>query len=151
MTKKINYEDDIFSLSLLIRGLSDIVKLEIDPEFFRDRIEGDIRFIDGAIRRIYESLAGGPFFVKRHEYLKGMQRLKRAFVELLDAILDKRVAFAEYLSGSLENLRQMRDVHDRDIGDIRSSLSQSKGMEQEHIISEDEYKILLSPPDDTTT
>jgi len=42
MTRKINYEDDIFSLALQVRCLQDMLKLEIDPEFFRERVLGDI-------------------------------------------------------------------------------------------------------------
>ena len=145
MTKKINYEDDIFTLSLLVRGLSDMLRLEIDPEFFLRRIEGDIAFLDSAINRIYQILTSGPFFVKRHEYLLSMQRLKKAFVDLLNAIVDKRYPFAEHMVGSLEAFRRMSGSHAEDLSAISSALSQTKGQEEEHIVSEDEFKNLLSP------
>ncbi len=145
MTKKINYEDDIFTLSLLVRSLNDMLRLDIDPEFFLRRIESDIAFLDSAINRIYQILSSGPFFVKRHEYLLSMQRLKRSFVDLLGAIADKRLPFAEHLAGSLEAFRRMSDAHAEDLNAISSALSQTKGQEEEHIVSEDEFKNLLSP------
>jgi hypothetical protein len=150
MTKKINYEDDIFTLSLFVRTLSDVLKLEIDSEFFRERIEGDITFIHSTIGRIFDTLSGAPLFLKRHEYLTEIQRLKRAFVDLLDAVIDGRFLFAEFLGGSAERFRGFRQVHEEDIALIRSVLSQSGGREEEHIVSEDEFKILLSPTDDAT-
>jgi hypothetical protein len=149
MTKKINFEDDIFALFLLLRGISDIVKLDIDAEFFAERIDGDIHFVDAAMRRVFESLSGGPFFLKRHEYLKSMQRLKRSFVELLDCLAEKRVPFSEFLSQAAGGYRDMRDAHERDISDIRASLSESVGLEEENMVSENEYKILLSPSEET--
>ena len=145
MTKKINYEDDIFTLSLLVRNLTDMLKLDIDPEFFLRRIESDIVFLDGAIGRVYQILTSGPFFVKRHEYLQSMQRLKRSFVELLSAIVDRRFPFAEHMSGSVDAYRRMCDAHNEDLSAINSSLSQTKGQEEEHIVSTDEFKNLLSP------
>ena len=36
MTRKINYEDDLFALSLLVRGLRDIAGLEVDADLFAD-------------------------------------------------------------------------------------------------------------------
>ncbi len=148
MTKKINYEDDIFTLSLLVRTLRDVLKLEIDPEFFKDRVVADIAFLDSAINRVYQSLAAGPFFLKRSDYLKAMQRLKRTFADLMDDISARRVPFAECLAGMEERCRGLSEAHSRDVLEIRSALSQSGGMEKEHMVSEDEFKILLSPQEE---
>jgi hypothetical protein len=148
MTRKINYEDDIFTLSLLVRTLRDILKLEIDPEFFKERVVADIAFLDSAINRVYQSLAASPFFVKRTDYLKAMQRLKRTFADLLDDISGRRTPFAEYLAGMEERCRGMSEAHARDALEIRSSLSQPGGLEEEHMVSEDEFKILLSPQEE---
>ncbi len=149
MTKKINFEDDIFAISLLQRAVSDIVKLDVDPEFFSERVEGDIAYIDAAMRRVSASLSSGPFFVKRQDYFKDMLRLKRSFVELLDSILDKRVPFAISLSRSFPAYRAMREANEKDVSEIRARLSEPAGLEEEHMVSADEYKILLSPTDET--
>ena len=149
MTKKINYEDDIFALSLLLRGVSDIVKLDADPEFFAQRIDADIAFLNAAIRRVFDALSTGPSFIKRSDYLKDLERLKRSFIELLDSLAEKRVPFAEFLSASAATYRAMRAAHQDDISEIRSALSESRGLEEEHMVSENEYKILLQPTDDT--
>ena len=150
MTRKINYEDDIFTLSLLVRTLGDVLKLEIDPEFFRERVETDISFLDSATNRIHQSLAASPFFLKKTEYLLAMQRLKRSFSELLGDIASRKLPFAEFLPGGETRYRGMADAHARDALEIRSSLTQDGGGEEEHMVSEDEFKILMSPPDEGT-
>ncbi len=148
MTRKINYEDDIFTLSLLTRTLRDMLKLEIDPEFFKERVSGDIVFLDSSINRVYQALDASPFFLKRSDYLKALQRLKRSFVDLLDDITARRVPFAEFLAGMEERCRGMSEAHGRDVLSIRSSLSQQGAAEEEHMVSEDEFKILLSPQEE---
>jgi hypothetical protein len=150
MTKKINYEDDIFTLSLLVRTLRDIMKLEIDPEFFRERITADINYLDGCINRIYQTLTASPFFLKRSDHLKAMQRLKRSFGELLDDISLRRVPCAEFLADQAERCRGLSEAHARDASAIRSSLAQPGSFEEEHIVSEDEFRILMSPQEEET-
>ncbi len=145
MTRKINYEDDIFTLSLLVRTLRDVLKLEIDPEFFKERVVTDITFLDSSINKVYQSLVESPFFLKRSDHLKSMQKLKRSFAGLLDDIAGRRTPFAEFLAGIEERCRGLSEAHTRDAQEIRSSLSQSGVMEEEHMVSEDEFKILLSP------
>jgi hypothetical protein len=148
MTKKINYEDDIFSLNLFVRNLSDILKLDIDPDLFRERVQGDIAFLDLAINRLFESLEGGPLFLKRDEHLKEMQRLKRSFVALLDSLIDGQAPISQFLLPFHGHFKGMREAHDRDVSNIRSLLSRTASRDEEHIVSEDEFKILLSPPEE---
>ena len=119
MTRKINYEDDIFSLALQVRCLQDILKLEIDPEFFRERVLGDISWADAMIAKVYQSLVASSLFVKRQEHLREIQKLKRAFVETIDSLLSRRVPFAQHVVDSTESLQAIRDAHEKDIGDIR--------------------------------
>lgn len=150
MTRKINYEDDIFSLALQVRCLQDILKLEIDPEFFRDRVLGDIAWADAMIGRIYQGLLASSLFVKRQEHLREIQKLKRAFIDVLDGLLQKRVPFAEHVADSLPGLRSIRDVHEKDIAEIRTTLA-GKGpgaLEEEHMVSPEELKFLMTTPPD---
>ena len=90
MTRKINYEDDIFTLALQVRCLRDTLKLEVDPDLFKDRILGDILWIDSTIGRLFQSLRESSLYVKRQEHLKELQKLKRAFADALDALVEKR-------------------------------------------------------------
>ncbi|HYW85916.1 MAG TPA: hypothetical protein VFB30_21880 [Spirochaetia bacterium] len=146
MTRKINYEDDIFSLALEIRCLQDILKLEIDPEFFRERVLGDISWADSMIARVYQSLVASSLFVKRQEHLREIQKLKRAFIEAIDSLLAKRVPFAQHVTDSSERLRAIRDAHEKDIAEIRELLTgRGQGApEEEHIVSAEELRFLMT-------
>ncbi|MFI5368597.1 MAG: hypothetical protein ACHQ1F_06255, partial [Spirochaetia bacterium] len=115
MTRRINYEDDIFTLALQVRCLQDTLKLEVDPELFRERILGDITWIDATIGRLYQSLKESSLFVKRQEHLKELQKLKRAFAVALDALVEKRAPFAVHIAEKSGELRAIRDSHLRDI------------------------------------
>ncbi len=150
MTRKINYEDDIFSLALQVRCLQDILRLEIDPEFFRERVLGDIAWADGMIGRVYQRLVTSPLFVKRQEHLREIQKLKRAFIDALEGLLAKRVPFAAHVADASERLRAIRDVHEKDIVDIREMLAgRGQGApEEEHMVSAEEFKFLMTAPDE---
>lgn len=150
MTRRINYEDDIFSLALQVRCLRDMLRLEIDPEFFRERIVGDLAYLDATIGRVYAGLNASPSFVGRQDHLKEVQKLKRAFAEALGEILQKRSPFAPYLLDRFDGIQEMQAAHLRDAAEIRAVLSgQAPGpQEDEHMVSAEELKILFAPPEE---
>ena len=150
MTRKINYEDDIFSLALQVRCLQDILKLEIDPEFFRERILGDISWADLMIAKVYQSLVASSLFVKRQEHLREIQKLKRAFIDAIDGLLTRRVPFAQYVADSADRLRAIREAHEKDIVDIRELLAgRGQGApEEEQVVSAEELKFLMTTAPD---
>ncbi|HVP19908.1 MAG TPA: hypothetical protein VMU36_13030 [Spirochaetia bacterium] len=152
MTRKINYEDDIFSLALQVRCIQDILRLDVDPEFFRERILGDIAWADDMIGRVYQSLVASSLFVKRQEHLREIQKLKRAFVDAIDGLIARRVPFAQHIADSGDRLREIRDAHEKDIADIREVLA-GRGQvapEEEHMVSAEELKFLMTAPDEET-
>ena len=151
MTRRINYEDDIFSLALQVRCLHDTLKLEVDPEFFKERLLGDIAWIDATIGRLYASLRESSLFVKRQEHLKELQKLKRAFSSALDALVLKRAPFSEHLSESLPQMQVIRDAQARDIEDIKALMAGTGAPEEEHMVSAEELKFLMTAEDDEDT
>jgi hypothetical protein len=144
MTRRINYEDDIFTLALQVRCLQDTLKLDIDPELFKERLLGDIAWIDATTASLYKSLRESSLYVKRQEHLKELQKLKRAFAEALESIVDKRSPFAEHVPDRLEELRGSRDAQIRDIEDIRALIVGTGAPEEEHMVSPEELKILMT-------
>jgi hypothetical protein len=151
MTRRINYEDDIFTLALQVRWLQDALKLDIDPEMFRDRLLGDLGWIETTIAALYRSLRESSLYVKRQEHLKELQKLKRAFVEALDAVVEKRSPFAAHVPEKLEQIRQMRDAQLRDIEEIRALMSGAAAPEGEHIVSAEELKFLMTAEENEET
>jgi hypothetical protein len=148
MTRRINYEDDIFTLALQVRCLQDTLKLEVDPELFRERLLGDIAWIDVTIGRLFQSLRESSLFVKRQEHLKELQKLKRAFAGALEALVEKRAPFAVHIPEKTAELRAMRESHLRDIEEIRAILSGKGAPEVEHMVSTEELKFLMTSDDE---
>ncbi len=60
MTRKINYEDDLFALSLIVRGLRDIARLEVDADLFAERVADDALVRRRGRRRDPRGAAGEP-------------------------------------------------------------------------------------------
>ena len=144
MTRRINYEDDIFTLALQVRWLQDALKLDIDPEMFRDRLLGDLSWIESTIGALYHSLRESSLYVKRQEHLKELQKLKRSFAEALDAVVEKRSPFAAHVPERLEEMRGSRDAQLRDIEEIRALIAGTGAPEGEHIVSAEELKFLMT-------
>ena len=138
MTRRINYDDDIFALALMVRCLRDMVKLEIDVEFFRDRILGDIAFLHATIGEVYQSLSARPSFAKRREHLKEIQRLKSSFAALIGEM--------SHIGGALP-LADIRASHEADIIEIGRMVAarEKASPEEAGIISQEELEILFAP------
>lgn len=150
MTRKVNYEDDIFTVALQVRCLQDALKLDVDPELFAERIAGDIGWIDSITGELYRSLRESSLYVKRQEHLKELAKLKRYFSEALDAVLNKKAPLADALLDKLPGLRAIRDAHSRDVADIRLLLEGKGSPEEEHIVSPEELKFLMTSDDEET-
>jgi len=148
MTRSINYEDDIFTVALQVRCLQDALKLEVDPELFAERIAGDIGWIDSITGSLYRSLRESSLYVKRQEHLKELAKLKRYFSEALDAVLGRTAPLSDALLERLPGLRGIRDAHARDIADIKLLLEGKGSPEEEHIVSQEELKFLMTSDDE---
>jgi hypothetical protein len=150
MTRRINYEDDIFTVALQVRCLQDALKLEVDPELFADRIAGDIGWIDSITGNLYRSLRESLLYVKRKEHLKELAKLKRYFAEALDTVLDRKAPLSDALLDRLPGLRAIRDAHAREIAEIKVLLEGKASPDEEHIVSAEELKFLMTSDDEET-
>jgi len=149
MTSRINYEDDIFTLALHVRCLHDSARLEIDPEFFRKGILDDIAWLDASIGKIHRNLLASSLFVKRQEHLRALQKLRRSFVKALDDLVENRIPFAQHLGDMVGELRAIRDRQARESAEGNALLTgKEPGTEEEHIVSAEELKFLMTTPED---
>ncbi len=150
MTKQINYEDDIFFLLLILRRLSDGLKLTVDSEIFSAKIVDDILFIDEAVDKVYDLLKNSPSPIKKEENLRNIRKVKKLFIELLDDIIQKRVSMAYYFTDILDNLIGIQKKHSETDADIDGQLLRIAGKLQEgrQIVSEEEFRFLLSDDED---
>ncbi|HTZ51692.1 MAG TPA: hypothetical protein VMF68_08535 [Spirochaetia bacterium] len=144
MTRRINYEDDIFTVALQVRCLQDALKLEVDAELFAERIAGDIGWIDAISGSLYRSLRESSLYVKRQEHLRELAKVKRYFSEALENVLERKAPLSDALLGRLPGLRALKEAQVRDVDEIKLLLEGKGTPEDEHIVSPEELKYLMT-------
>ncbi len=150
MTRKINYEDDLFALSLIVRGLRDIVRLEVDADLFAGRVADDASFVDAAAVRALAGLKGSPFLVHRAEHLRALQKLLRNLAVLLEELAGGRTPVAAALGVQSADLQARADARSRDAEAIDTLLDEQAGVaiDDPHVVSAEELRILTAPAEE---
>ena len=152
MAKKINYEDDIFYLIVLIRRLGEGLKLDLDTHFFLDKIADDLFFIDETMEKISTSLESNIHLIKREKYLRDFKRAERRLIRILDDVIENKVEFSEQLQPFLEKLKKIKENHSQSMERIGGLLSRILNQTpEEDIISEEEFRYLLSDEEEKTS
>ncbi len=150
MTNIINYEDDIFYLTHIVKKLADGLKLEIDPVNFKDKVVSEIDFIHKCTGQIFTSLKKSQLKINRDTILKNMLRLNRHFIRLLDDIINRATPFTHHLQEESNRFSALKTRHAefmQEIEDILSSIAK-KGNGDQETISEEEMRILLTNHED---
>jgi hypothetical protein len=150
MTRRINYEDDLFALALIVRGLRDIVRLEVDAELFADRVAADAAFVEEAATRALAGLRANPFLIRRADYLRALQKLLRSLAALLDDLAGGRTAVAAALASRTAEFQTRGNARARDADEIDALLEEQAepAAADPHVVSEEELRILTAPPEE---
>lgn len=144
MAAKINYEDNIFYLDTIVSSMKTGLALDIDPDYFRDKVVEDIFFVDTSLKRIYESLKENSFLIRRAEYFRSLLRVSRIFTEFLVSLLNKDVGFARHLEPYFLKLRSAASEHEGIASEIEDILQVSEPAEADQdFVSQDEFRFLL--------
>ena len=151
MTTKINYENNIFYLGTILKTVKNGLILEIDAEFFREKVLSDIHFLASSLRAIYASLKANTHLIKKNTYLRSLLRTKRDFAELVQNILDRKLPLASSLTAEFPGLKICRAEQVCDIEEIKAHIenrTQDEGASESDVISGEEYRFLLTPVED---
>ena len=145
MTTKIHYDDNIFYLDSMVKTVKSGLSLDIDPEYFIDKVIEDILFLDSALLRTFASLKANFYLIKRVEHLRGLLRTDRNFLDLIDSVLERKFAFSSHLEPFFEKFRVSRSEHLAASGDMKRLLEESReeSSHGEDIISPAEFHFLL--------
>ena len=146
MTRRVNYEDNIFYLTLIFKSISASLLLNIDTDLYRDRIIEDIRFLDKTSASIYQSLKANHLMIDRFTHLKGLQKLNSKVIALLEDILEERLPLASSLEQDFDLLQRIQSNRETELAGINEMITKQKGStdDQEPIVSEEEFKVLLA-------
>ena len=144
MPQKTHYQDDLFLLSVLTKALDSGLAVEADPEYFRDRIAGDIFFIDSSLRNFSEMLAQNSHLIERTEYLKLLERTVRAFSVIVGRLVEGDYPMAaayESYSPQLNGILQGQKALLFELSEALKTASQGGG--ETDLVSSDELSELL--------
>lgn len=145
MAARINYEDNVFFVSSLIKALSTGIVLDIDHSFFGEKILQDISFVHETLRTLDHNLRANVYLIRRTEYMRSLLRTVQNFVEFLDSLSTAKSAFAKDLSRHASRFRQYRDEQRTAAAELQRALqgAAAPSEETEEIISSDEYRFLF--------
>ena len=109
MNKRVNFEDNIFILTIRIRMIRDIITLDADPELFLEKTLDDIYFSDKTLRILLEYLQQNTCLVERAELLEQFCELEWQFSQILQNLLDHGGNFCiKSIPGILEKITVCR-------------------------------------------
>ncbi|MBN2532952.1 MAG: hypothetical protein JXB88_08675 [Spirochaetales bacterium] len=150
--KVIHYEDNIFFLHLQVKTLKDGIKLDLNAGFFIQKIIQDIFFYANTIDHIYRKLKSNPHLLKRSDYLKNMERLKKNFNGVIDDILSKRSPLSQSFESYADRLLTIARKQEDDVFEIKAILKKNKGekYDQESIVSAEEFKYLMAQEEENS-
>ena len=149
MPEKIHYDDNVFFMTSMIRSLNDAVKLNVDADYFADKILEDTLFIDTSIQKIYGSVRENGHLIRRDSYLHSIMKLKRSYGRLLEDLLATQGAFAAPFETMRPKLRRIAANHLDDVKQIQDGLTLVEEAKSEgDVITRDELHFLMSPMDD---
>lgn len=86
MAKRIQFEDDIFYVNVIVRNLRDCLVLDLDPELFLERTVSEVAFADRALERLASELIGNERLIEREEQLLNLAEAEARFANLLMAL-----------------------------------------------------------------
>jgi len=146
MTRKINYEDNIFYLKLMLKQLQSGLKLSIDSALYAEKIAADIAFLDKTVGGILHSLETNLMLLDRLELLKDLEGFARLFVQFLDEVLTNESGLLSEMADHVHAFQQIKERRLEDTRRIREIIngSGSGEVEADQIVSEEEFKFLLS-------
>jgi len=145
MAIRTNYEDDIFFLNASIRSLRTGIALDLDTEYFLDRIVNSILFQHDILSKLHTSLKRNVYLIQRTEYLRLLIMAKREFVKFIDDLPTSGSSMIDELSPFMAQFQQCRAQQNEEIIFIQEILdgNDSNSKEQVDIISQDEYQFLF--------
>lgn len=145
MAARVNYEDDIFFLAAIIKALSTGIALEVDREYFHEKIIEDVAFIHSTITRLHISLKDNVYLIRRSDYIRELTRTVAAFRDFLDIIARGETRIAADLCETADTFARYRREQVTMLGELNRILrsEDARTAEEEDIVGQNEYRFLF--------
>jgi len=145
MSQMIHYRDDMFLLSVGVKALESALSVEADPEFWLDKIVGDIIFVDATARKMAGILARNLHLVDRESYLRLLERIAIDLSDTLEGLREGDSPMIAALAPHMQRISSiaagLRDLA-QDLGESLAGRDEGDGADAA-IVSGDEIERLL--------
>ena len=150
MTQYIHYEANIFMLNDLLRHIQRSLKIDIDNDYFLEKIKSDILFTESKLATLYESLKDSTLQLDKAQYFRHLYKTKSLFLEIADSILDNNTGrsldFDDFKGRLRDAVLEQQFEHD----DISKILAKTNADDLDtNQISKEELMFLMSNDEET--
>jgi hypothetical protein len=144
MSQMIHYQDDLFSLSVLVKSLDLILSTETDPDYFGERVDADLAFLDKSLESFCGLLEQNTLLIERAEYLKLLERTAKTFIGVLGRLEGAGYPRAQAFAGDGSRIAAVSANQRSLLGRLGALLSSSlAGDAETDLVSQDELSELL--------
>ena len=146
MEKQINFGDNIFFLTLILKDLLSGVRLSLDHDLFLDKLVEDIFFLEGSIEKVFELIKERVLLINRLEHLKNLETLSSDFAAFLEEVIMGNVPVAEHLAAFLEKFDSIKDHQHKLVSEMKGIIHDADQSEtiEEDMVSREEFEFLLA-------
>ena len=149
MPPTVSYDDELYLLGIILRGLSHGVRLQVSEDRFLERFQADITFLHQVLAELFVTFRDNQHLLRRGEYLHMLEGTTAGFAAALLEIASGGTRVCRALAPLSDTFRGMREEHLARLAEIRKLLRESgaRSQEDERVISDEEFRELLA---DTT-
>jgi hypothetical protein len=150
MTQYIHYEANISMLNDMLKHIQRSLKIDIDNDYFLEKIKSDILFAESKLAAIYESLKDSTLQLDKAQYFRHLYKTKSFFIEIAESILNDNIGrsldFSDFNSRLRDAVLEQQFEYD-DIGNILAATDADEIDKDQ--ISQEELMFLMSNDEDT--
>ncbi len=145
MTQYIHYEENIFMINDLLRHIQRSLKIDIDSNFFLEKIKSDLIFAESKLSSLYEALKDSTLQLDKVKYYRHLYKTKSLFLDITGSILNKNTGRSLDFSDFIERLHEAEKEQEYEQNDIGNFLAKTDNSDLDtNLISQEELMFLMS-------
>jgi hypothetical protein len=149
MTQYIHYEENIFMLNDMLRHIERSLKIDVDNDYFLEKIKSDLLFSESKLANLYESLIDSTLKLDKEQYLRHLYKTKNLFIEIAESLLNntsgRSLDFTDFKPRLKEAVLEQQ-FENNNIGDILNK--DNEDMPDTDQISQEELMFLMLPDEE---
>ncbi len=149
MTQCIHYEDNIFLILDYLTYLQRGLRLDIDDNYFGEKIITDLMFFDSIVHSIFNSLKESTLQKDKNQYLRLLLKTISLYISICEEIVDDKTGRLIDFSGFKPKLKELVLEQRKTLKELKAILdSNSLEEDNEDQISQEEMLFLMSGGDE---